>query len=158
MNLVVMTGRICNEIIKENERVRITLAVRNSYKKEDEFYYLVGFKHIATYITNYFSKGQKVEIQGHLYSETKNNNYYQNIVIDSISGLEKPKNYQNNVEQNSHNYQEDNIKYEDNNNFSPADFMSQESQYNQNNFQQFNGNLGQDDLNNFGQPNNKLDF
>lgn len=85
MNSCIFCGNICQDLqIKHSsnntEYLRFTLAVSGPYKDSNgqyvtHFIPCVAFKHTAKFISNYFTKGQKILVSGELQSrvyETQN--------------------------------------------------------------------------------------
>lgn len=73
MNVAIITGRLTKDVelkatTSGTSVVSFTVAVNRDYKKDGEsiadFLDVVAYGHIAEFIAKYFSKGQKIEIQG----------------------------------------------------------------------------------------------
>ena len=72
INLVVLSGRICNEIelryTNSNKAVcNLTLAVDKPFgNKETDFFQIVAWEKKAEFLNNYLGKGRKITITGRL--------------------------------------------------------------------------------------------
>ena len=79
MNVAILTGRLTDDITLKvtasNMSVTsFTVAVKRDYAKDSgttaDFIDVVAFGKIAEFINTYFSKGQKIEIQGRMQTRT----------------------------------------------------------------------------------------
>ena len=115
MNLVILSGNICNEwdirsTISGKMVVTNTIAVRDG-KEKSQFIKIKAWETTADLLTKYIGKGDKVTLQGAFKTDTYDKdgkkNYFNYILIQSFEFGYKPKNSdQNNLQEASKEEQE----------------------------------------------------
>ena len=100
MNLVILSGNICNEwdvrtTVSGKMVVTNTIAVRDG-KEKSQFIKIKAWESTADLLTKYISKGDKVTLQGMFKTDTYDKdgkkNYFNYILIQGFEFGYKPKN------------------------------------------------------------------
>lgn len=116
MNIVILSGNICNEwdirtTISGKMVVTNTIAVRDG-KEKSQFIKVKAWETTADLLTKYIAKGDKVTLQGlfktDVYDKDGKKNYFNYILIQGFEFGYKPKNSsdQNNLQEASKEEQE----------------------------------------------------
>lgn len=116
MNRVILVGNICNELeLKVNGEVKtlnFNLAAQKKFKNketnqyESDFIRVVAFNNLADFISNYFSKGSKIAIDGRIQTRTWDDDqgikhYVTEVVAENAEFVGSKKQDNNTTENNS---------------------------------------------------------
>ncbi len=133
MNLVILTGRLTKNIdLKYTKngkpKVQFDLAVESNFKDKNTNKYAttfipcVSYNHQAEFMNKYLEKGQLIEINGYVNSNRNNGEFFTNIVIRNIKGLEIPRSKRNSVIEQSNDRFTNNDFQTHNNNFNANEY------------------------------------
>ena len=99
MNKVMVTGRICNDLVLRNtgkkDAIMFTVASQRDFKNQDgkydsDFIQCKAFGNTAKFISDYFNKGDGIEIVGSINTNSYTNEqgekvYTTAVLVDNVS-------------------------------------------------------------------------